>query len=150
MIPRVLRNFSAFVNGRDYVGRVTECELPALEVKTEEHRGGGMDSPAEVDMGMNLLTSTIKFAEYDPDLLKLFGKLGPQERVMLRGALQRDQETAVPCVVEMNGGFKSAKMGSWKAGDVAELELEASLRYYKLEIGEETIFEIHGALDRRR
>lgn len=142
MIPRVLRNFSAFVNGSDYIGRVTEVELPDLKLKTEEHRGGGMDAPAELDMGMDALTSKVTFAEYIPDVLKAFGKLGTGQRLMFRGALQRDQETAVPCVVEMVGGFKSSTMGSWKAGDVATHEVEAALRYYKLEIGDEVIFEI--------
>lgn len=142
MIPSVLRNFSAFVNGIDYIGRVTEIELPELAVKTAEHRGGGMDAEVELDMGMEKLETTIKLAEYSPDLLKATLKLGTGQRLMFRGALQRDQEAAVSCVVEMVGGFKSSKMGSWKAGDVPELELAAALRYYKLEIGDETIYEI--------
>jgi P2 family phage contractile tail tube protein len=142
MIPRVLRNFSAFVNGLDYAGRVTELELPDLKIKTEEHRGGGMDGPAEIDMGMEALTSKLTFAEYLPDVLKAFGKLGTGQRVLFRGGLQRDQEAVVPVVVEMHGGFKSSTMGTWKAGEVATHEVEATLRYYKLEIGDETIYEI--------
>jgi hypothetical protein len=142
MIPRVLRNFSAFVNGLGYLGRVTECELPDLKVKTEDHRGAGMDAPVEIDMGMEVLTAKLTFAEYIPDVMKQFGNLGSETRIQIRGALQRDKEIAVPCVVEFNGGFKTATMGTWKTGDIAMFEAEASIRYYKLTIGTDVIYEI--------
>jgi len=143
MLPRVLRNFNLFVNGIGYAGRVTEAELPELSVKTEEHRGGGMDGVAEIDLGMEALGAKLTFAEYVPDILKSFGKLdGNAVRIQLRGALQRDGEPAIACIVDLHGGFKKNGMGSWKAGDLATNEVEMSVRYYKLSIGGEDLIEV--------
>jgi len=143
MIPSVLRNFNAFVNGVGYAGRVTEAELPELKIKTEEHRAGGMDAPIDIDLGMEGMTAKLTFAEYTPEILGLFGKMdGNSARIQLRGALQRDGETAKACIVDLHGGFKSANMGSWKAGDLATSEHEMSVRYYKLRIADEDIIEI--------
>lgn len=143
MIPRVLRNFHCFVNGIGYAGRVTEVELPELSVKTEEHRGGGMDGPAELDMGLEVMTAKLTFAEYEKNIMGLWGKLdGNAARIQIRGAIQRDGETAIPCIVEFHGGFKKNTMGTWKAGDLATNEFEATLRYYKLTMGEDVIYEI--------
>lgn len=143
MIPRVLRNFNLFVNGIGYAGRVTEAELPELAFKTEEHRGGGMDGVAEIDMGQEAMEAKLTFAEYIPEILKSVGRLnGVATRIQLRGALQRDGETAVACVVELHGGFKTSTMGTWKAGDLATHEVSMACRYYRLTIGGELQHEI--------
>ena len=42
MLPKILKNFSAFVDGRGYAGRVDEITLPKLTIKMEEYRAGGM------------------------------------------------------------------------------------------------------------
>ena len=52
MLNDILKNMSLFVDGRGYAGNVDELNLPKLALKTEEFRGGGMDAPIEIDMGM--------------------------------------------------------------------------------------------------
>lgn len=143
MIPRVLRNFNLFVDGTSYAGRVTEAELPEINVKTEEHRGGGMDGVAEIDMGLEAMEAKLTFAEYIADILKRVAKVnGNGVRIQLRGALQRDGEKAVPCVAELHGAFKTSTMGSWKAGDLATHEVSMSVRYFRLTLGGELMCEI--------
>lgn len=143
MIPRVLRNFNAFVNGVGYAGRISEAELPELSVKTDEYRGGGQDIGAEIDLGMEPMSATLKFGEYIADVLKTFGKMdGLATRITLKGAIQRDGETAVPVVAELHGGVKKSSLGSWKPGEGAEHEMEMSVRYYKLTIANDLIYEI--------
>ena len=39
MLPKILKNFNAFVDGRGYAGRIDEISLPKLLIKTEEHYG---------------------------------------------------------------------------------------------------------------
>jgi len=143
MIPRVLRNFNTFVNGTGYAGRVSEVELPEQAIKTEEHRGGGMDGSVELDMGLETMTAKLTFAEYNPAIMGLWGNMdGNAARVQLRGALQRDGETAVPMIVEMHGGFKTSTLGSWKAGDLSNNEIEMSVRYLKIQIADTVVTEI--------
>ncbi len=132
MIPRVLRNFNSFVNGVGYAGRISEVELPELSVKTEEYRGGGMDGNVELDMGLETLTAKFNFGEYANQILGLWGNMdGNAARIQLRGALQRDGETAVPMTVDLHGGFKKNTLGTWKAGDLTQNEAEMSIRYLK-------------------
>lgn len=73
MLPKILKNFTAFVDGRGYAGRIDEISLPKLAIKTEEYRGGGMDIPVSIDIGMEKLEAELTFAEYDSELFRLFG-----------------------------------------------------------------------------
>ena len=143
MIPRVLRNFNVFVNGVGYAGRVTEVELPELSVKTEEHRAGGMDGVAELDMGLEAMSAKLTFAEYAAQVIGLWGNMdGNAARIQLRGALQRDGETAIPMIVDLHGGLKKNTPGSWKAGDLATNEVEMAVRYLKIVMADTTVVEI--------
>jgi uncharacterized protein len=139
MIPRVLRNFGTFVNGFGYAGLIAEAELPEVAIKVEEFRGGGTDTPIELDMGMDVLNAKLTIAEYNPVLMGLVGSVA---RIQLRGALVRDSEAAVPMLVEMHGLFKKSTLGTWKPGDLSQNELEVSLRYIKIQISDTVVTEI--------
>lgn len=142
MIPKILKNFNAFVDGRGYAGRVDEITLPKLTVKTEEHRAGGMDAPVEIDMGMEKLECELTFAEYDIELFRLFGMTdGNAVALTLRGAIQADGE-AESVVVNLRGSLREVDAGSWKAGDKATLKCMVAARYYKLTIDGSQVIEI--------
>ena len=51
MLPKILKNFNVFVDGRGYAGRVDEITLPKLTIKTEEYQGAGMSAPAAAHSG---------------------------------------------------------------------------------------------------
>lgn len=142
MIPKILKNFNAFVDGRGYAGRVDEITLPKLTVKTEEHRAGGMDVPVEIDMGMEKLEAELTFAEYDVELFRLFGLIdGNAVSLTLRGAIQADGE-AEPIVINLRGSFREVDAGTWKAGDKATLKCMVAVRYYRLTINGDSVIEI--------
>ncbi|MCE3232500.1 MAG: contractile tail tube protein [Rickettsiaceae bacterium] len=142
MIPKILKNFNAFVDGRGYAGRVDEIVLPKLTVKTEEHRAGGMDVPVEIDMGMEKLEAEITFAEYDAQLFRLFGLTdGNAVSLTLRGAIQADGE-AEPIVINLRGSFRELDAGTWKAGDKATLKCMVAVRYYRLTVSGDSVIEI--------
>lgn len=73
MIPKILKNFNLFVDGRGHAGRVEEIMLPKLMIKTEEYQLGGLDTPVQVDMGMDKLECELTLTEYDTHVIKLFG-----------------------------------------------------------------------------
>lgn len=73
MLPKILKNFNVFVDGRGYAGKIDEVTLPKLTIKTEEYRAGGMDIPINIDMGMEKLEAEFTFSEYDSELFRLFG-----------------------------------------------------------------------------
>ena len=58
MIPKILKNFNLFIDGRGYVGKCEEVNPPKLSIKSEEYKAGGMDAPIAIDMGMEKLEAS--------------------------------------------------------------------------------------------
>lgn len=141
-MPKILKNFNLFVDGRGYAGRAEEVSPPKLTLKTEEFRGGGMDAPAVIDLGMEKLEASFSLVEYDPEILKQFGLVsGNSVQLTLRGALV-DDNTTTPMVIGLRGMFTELDMGKFKAGDKATLQCSVACRYYSLEIDGQSIAEI--------
>lgn len=138
--PRTIRNFNAFVDGISYFGRATEAKLPQIKIQTEAHRGAGMDGPVGIDMGLEGMTAEVTFAEWDPVLLKKFGR---QERIVLRPAAQGDDQIEADTIIATLGGLITThELGDLKPGANATLKLEMDVRYYRLEINGEELIEI--------
>ncbi len=142
MIPKILKNFNLFIDGRGYVGKVEEVNPPKLNIKTEEFRAGGMDSPVMIDMGVEKLEGSFTLLEYDKDILKQFGLVsGNAVQVTLRGALQDDSNVS-PLIVKLRGMYAEIDMGKISAGEKATLQCTIVCRYYSLEIDGEKLIEI--------
>ncbi|WP_444667186.1 phage major tail tube protein [Cereibacter changlensis] len=139
-LPRVIKNFNAFVDGISYFGLATEAKLPAVKLQTEAHRGAGMDGPVGIDVGMEGLSAEISFAEWSPALLK---KLGRQERFVLRPGMQSASDWSTTTVIATLTGLVSANdYGDLKPGTGSTLKLTMDVRAYKLEVDGETVLEI--------
>jgi P2 family phage contractile tail tube protein len=139
-IPRVLKNFSLFADGRGLAGLIETLTLPTITLKMEEFRGGGMDAPVEHDMGMEKLEGTFQLQEYNPDIMALLGQANVQ--LTARGAIRRDGEDAAAVVVNMTGMIKQKEPGDWKAGESSMPTFSYTLRYYKLTVDGREIYEI--------
>ena len=141
-MTKILKNFSLFVDGRGYAGKAEEVTPPKLTIKTEEFRGGGMDTPASIDMGMEKLEASFSIVEFDPDVLRQFGLVsGNNVQVTLRGALVDDHNTT-PMVISLRGMFTEVDMGNFKAGDLSTMKCTIACRYYSLDIGGQKVIEI--------
>ena len=142
-IPRVLKNFSLFVDGRGLAGTISTLTLPTLTTKMEEFRGGGMDVPVDIDMGMEKLETSFELFDYEENILSLYGLAdGAATQVTARGALRRDGEAAVPMIVNMTGVIKEMNPGDWVSGDKTSMTCSMSLRYLKITIGGREVVEI--------
>jgi P2 family phage contractile tail tube protein len=139
-IPRTLKDFSLFVDGRGLAGLIETLTLPTITLQMEELRAGGMDAPIEHDMGMEKLEGSFQLQEYQPDIMALLGQANVQ--LTARGALRRDGEDAVAVVVNMTGMIKQKEPGDWKAGDMNMPTFQYTLRYYKLTVDGREIYEI--------
>lgn len=142
MLPKLLKNLNAFVDGRGYAGRIEEINLPTLTLKTEEYRGGGMDMPVDVELGMEKLEADLTFADYDADLFRLFGVTdNAMTAITLRGGLQNAMKTE-PVVIHLRALIKSLELGSWKAGEKTTLKMSLAVHYYKLTLNHQELIEI--------
>jgi len=141
MIPKILKNFNLFIDGRGYVGKCEEVNPPKLNIKTEEFRAGGMDSPVMVDMGVEKIEASFTLLEYDKDVLKQFGLVsGNAVAVTIRGALQDD--TTVSPIIKLRGMYTEMDMGKISAGEKGTLQCTIACRYYSLEIDGQQLIEI--------
>ena len=142
MLPKILKNFNVYVDGRGYAGRVEEITLPKLTIKTEEFQGAGMSAPIEIDLGMEKLEMEMTFAEYDSALFKLFGLTnGSDIALTIRGALEGNGKT-IPVVINVRGYFKEMDFDSWKPAEKATLKCSVACSYYMLTIDGEELIEI--------
>ncbi|NAO25949.1 phage major tail tube protein [Pseudomonas syringae] len=143
MIPETLSNLNLFVDGVSFQGDVPSLTLPKMTLKTEEHRGGGMDLPVELDMGMEKQESNFTTTGVRRESLKFFGLAdGTAFNGVFRGAFKGLKGKITPVVVTQRGRLKEVDMGDWKAGDKAEIKHSVALTYYKLEVDGRVIYEI--------
>ncbi len=143
MIPRVLKNFNLFVDGRGYAGVVEQLTLPKLTTQMEEYRGGGMDAPVEIDLGQEKLEASFQLFEYDPNVMRLWGLAdGAATQVTVRGGMRRDGEAAVAMVCNMRGVIKELDEGDWVAGDKTALSFMMALRYIKITVDGQEVAEV--------
>lgn len=138
-----IRNFNCFIDGRGYAGVVEEVQLPKLEVKTEEWRGGGMDAPIEIDMGLNKLEAEITLKNFDRQALAMFGvQIGLPASFTLRAAVGDDLGIVLPVVVVLTGRVKLAEPGAWKSGELGSLKIGIAVDFYSLTHGVTPVYVI--------
>lgn len=143
MIPETLANMNLFADGVSFQGDVPSLTLPKLTLKTEEHRGGGMDAPVELDMGMEKQEAGFTTTGVRRESLKLFGLAdGTAFNGTFRGAFKGLKGKITPVIVTLRGLLKEVDMGDWKAGDKAEIKHNVAVTYYKLEVDSHLIYEI--------
>lgn len=142
MLPRTLKNFTAYIDGRGFIGRVETVKLPDLNIKSDEFRAGGMDAPIDLDMGMEKLDCQITLAEYDASVIKLWGLFTAETPIVLRGAVQRQGEDAVPVVIRLQGGVKSLNRGDWQSGQNSTLQISVNCNRYIETLADEEVVNI--------
>lgn len=141
-MPKILKNFNLYLDGANFIGKCDEVTLPNLQIITEDHRGGGMDAAARVDMGMETPELGFTMAEHAVAIYRQFG-LRNQNAVqaVFRGALI-DDTTATPYIVTARGMYTELDGGTVAVGGKNPLSGTISLRYYKLEVNGQTVIEI--------
>jgi P2 family phage contractile tail tube protein len=138
-LPRKIRNYNAFLDGISYFGRTTEAKLPVVKINTEAHRGGGMDGPVGVDVGTEGMSAELTFADHPPEVLK---QLGKQVRLVLRPAAKGEDGTVDTIIATIGGLMTTNEPGDLKPGNDTPLKVMVDVRYYRLEMNGEVIYDI--------
>ena len=138
--PRTIRNFNAFIDGVSYAGRVLEGKLPELKLMTAAHRGGGMDGPVAIDMGMEAMQAELTLAEWPPELIPLFGT---RRRMVLRpGAMGEENFEADAYIGTLGGRWSVTNFANLKPGSDMPLKLTLEVDYFSMVRNGEELFEI--------
>lgn len=140
-LPKVLKNYVAYMDGTGYAGKVPEAKLPTIAIKADDYDAGGLAAPVPIDTGtMEKMDAEITLAEYNTAVLGLFGN--PDASLTLRGAQEDDPNSAEPVIVTMRGLFEKIDPGSWKKGAQTAAKCTVSLKYLKVTIGGTAVIEI--------
>nr|VFK12752.1 MAG: hypothetical protein BECKLFY1418C_GA0070996_100170 [Candidatus Kentron sp. LFY] len=140
----VLRSVNLFIEGGGYAGMLEEITLPEVNVKTEEFRGGGMDAPTELDVGMEKLETEFTLKGYDATALKTWGFApGKPVNLIVKGSVLSENGESAPVEATLQGNMKGSGFGgAWKPGEATPLKMKMAVNYYKLTLGGEDIYEI--------
>lgn len=139
-LPRILKNLNLFVDGFGLAGYIDSMTVPAMALKTEEHRAGGMDAPVEYDMGTEKMELGFTLSDPTEEVIRVFSV--PDIQYTARTAVQRYAEDAVPCIVTMTGMLKQIDFGEFTPGEKGTYEIMAALTYYKLAVDGSDLIEI--------
>lgn len=140
-LPKSLKGFTVFVDGRGYAGRLNSGKLPPIKMKTEDFRDGGMDTEVALEVGMEKMEAELVFAELEPLLLGLVGTRDVP--ITLRGSQEDERGQTQAVIAELRGLVTESDNGEWKAGEgKTEAKLMVSPDYYRLRIGGVEVYEI--------
>jgi len=132
-LPKILRNFAAFIDGVGKAGLVTKATPPELNLKVEEYMGGGMSGAVELSLGaVEKMEFPMTFSELRGDLYKHFDR---EIGFTLRGA-QGNGTSTEAVIYQMTGILKSLKSGDWEPQQKTSLDCVFSVRTLELTIGD--------------
>lgn len=139
----VLRKFIVYADGFGKLGEGENCKLPVMEVNSEEFRGGGMDTPVKIDLGMSALTFEFKLSSMDPQVYQLWGLApGLAKQFTIRGSLAHKDGQPFPCLASCLGNLHKVDTDNFEPAKKILHTFTVELEYYKLEIGGRLIYEI--------
>jgi uncharacterized protein len=142
-LPRKLKHFNVFLDGKSWLGLCPELTLPKLQRKMEDYRGGGMEGPVKIDQGQDALELDFTTG-FDGAIFKKYGA-AKVDAVLLRfaGSYQRDDTAEVIAVeVVVRGRIAEIDQGNAKAGDDAPVKVKLACSYYKLTTNNQVLIEI--------
>jgi P2 family phage contractile tail tube protein len=144
--PRyLLRNCMLYIDRTSYVGQIGDITPPVPQIKVEEMRNAGMAGPIEVNMGYEKFEWSFKMPGLDPAVMGLFGLApGAETPFMITGAYVNEDGETHSGVVNLTGFIKQFDGGSLTPGEVGENDYQVAVRYYKVEVDGNPIYEWDG------
>lgn len=138
-------NANAYIQSTKLAGKISELELPAVKIKTQEVTALGLYGTTEVPAGVEKMEAKFKFNAIYNDAWK---HENPHKtcRMTVKSNMQTNSANGVtknvPVVATISGLFKELPSGSIKPQERLEAEHLMTVTYYKLEVDKEVVWEI--------
>ena len=141
-----LTNALLWVDGKNYLGKVEEVNLPTPKYKMAEHKALGLQASMEYYSGVDKMEMKIKINAPYKDLMNTIGNPLKKYKMQLRASLEQYASgTRVgeeSYVVYVTASPKDFPLGNFKQNDNVELEMNFSVFAVKLEINGQKIYEL--------
>lgn len=144
MLPKVLKSWNLFIDGRGFAGTATKVKLPKLEIEGDEYRGGGMLGPVQLDLGMAAMELGFTLAEFSAPVLRAWGiddVSGIQAR-FLGAAVGQDGSGTDAIEISARGRWKSIDMGEAESKKLSTMDVVMPLSYYRYSLNGEVLAEV--------
>jgi uncharacterized protein len=144
MLPAMLKNFTLFVNGDNYIGQINEVGLGKIAEKLETIRPGGLLGEIDVPTGLEKFEFEMKFAGMIALLLAQFAAAGVAGTLFrFVGAYQEDVEGGVkPAELVVRGRIPEIDPGTAKTGAATEITAKGTGVYVKWTVSGRVLLEI--------
>lgn len=140
----IMRNCTIFVDRESKIGQASEITLPSPEVMTEEVRNAGMHMAIDVNLGITKPEASFKMTSFDPQVLALYGIApGNLKDFLITGALGDEDGTVHAAQCFMKAFLQKFDAGSWKPGDLSEVDCALSIFSYKINVDDATIVDVN-------
>lgn len=135
-----LRDITAYLAGEELSGQLDEFHPPQLTTMIDWYRGGGMDIPIPLDMGMDPLVSRLIVNGYQPVMTKEWGLANINATPLtVYAGLENTDGTVAQLIYEMRGRVAANNMERARGrGEVPRVMIQMGLTYYKVTHSEET------------
>lgn len=140
-------NANVYVDGtNNLLGKASELTLPDIVANVEEHKALGMIGSIELPTGLALMTMTMKWAGFYPEVLARGANPFVSHTLQVRANVQTFDasglvdEQAFKAVVR--GRWKKTPGGSFAAQTSTEFEDELTVSYIKVTLGDRELVEI--------
>ncbi|MFL1781176.1 Phage major tail tube protein [Candidatus Hepatincolaceae symbiont of Richtersius coronifer] len=131
-IPKVVKDFAVYLDGKRYAGQVSEIELPKIIFKTEDYRAGYGSVP--ITTGLEAMEATITMVEQVKDIFMLIGVTNNTTGNLLefRGYQEGDggMLTSNQIIIRMRGILTEYDMGSIKRGELPSYKIKMKIIQY--------------------
>lgn len=145
MLPDILVDMNAFVDGEGFVGRANELKPPKVTKKMSEVFNGGMAAPVKVAHGYEALQAELSFQDPPKKLLKLMENNqlnGVPVRLLGTYHNPNSQGGTFNYEVVLTGTMQEMDPGAFKRGEQPTNKYIFSASYYRVDIEGETVIEI--------
>lgn len=144
MLPRVLYDFTQYIDGVGYAGLAEEIVLPKLTRQMEDYQAGGMLGPVKLDFGMDALTLEVTIAEYNPEILKLWGNANASGigARFLGSLVSQDGGGTDAVEISVRGRFEEIDPGTAKKKENGKLKVKMPLTYFRYSHNGEVLIEL--------
>lgn len=140
-----ITNANAYIAGIKLAGKLSELELPAVKIKTQEVTALGMYGATEIPSGIEKMEAKFKFNAIYPEAWR-HENPHRASSLIVKSNMQQVSAQGValntPVVATIRGLFKELPTGAIKPGEKIEAEHLMIVNYYKLEVGSEVVWEI--------
>lgn len=138
-------NANIYVNGNNFLGRAEEVMVPEVKFKKSDHKALGMVGTFELFSGFDKMEGSIKWNSTDPDVYKIFAS-ADVIKIQVRASMETHVSTGIESeskvVYYLTIQPSNISGVGFKQHDNVESTTNFSCTYIKMEVDDETIYEI--------